>query len=420
MALRKTLTAFAPFVRQPGPRALLAGNAISRFGDALDTVAFGWLVYRLTGSTLMMGMLYTVNALPGLIFGLAGGLLADRRPPARTFALLCALRGALVMLIAVLALLDRCPVYMLFVFTALNSTCEALGSPAAQKLPSLLLPAPSLDGYLGLQQGLQTGAELLGYAMSGFVIALLGMGHALLVDAMTFLACAALVLRAGRYAQAAQQAARQEETPRSALLEGIRHIRRVPALVILVLYEGFVNLMLAPFNALNIVYVGTVLGRGPETVGVMGVTFMAGTLLGGLCAALLASTAPRLRLTLATLLLGTGYALLALPPLLPGWMGLPLTLTACVLAGLGLPIAITTAQAVALRTTPAHLRGRVLGLLLVVTYAATPLGSAAAGVLGSLVELPALFGACGLMVLLCALPLLLCNPLRQLDAPPAP
>lgn len=420
MALRKTLTAFAPFVRQPGPRALLAGNAISRFGDALDTVAFGWLVYRLTGSTLMMGMLYTVNALPGLIFGLAGGLLADRRPPARTFALLCALRGALVMLIAVLALLDRCPVYMLFVFTALNSTCEALGSPAAQKLPSLLLPAPALDGYLGLQQGLQTGAELLGYAMSGFVIALLGMGHALLVDAATFLACAALVLRAGRYAQAAQQAARQEETPRSALLEGIRHIRRVPALVILVLYEGFVNLMLAPFNALNIVYVGTVLGRGPETVGVMGVTFMAGTLLGGLCAALLASTAPRLRLTLATLLLGTGYALLALPPLLPGWMGLPLTLTACVLAGLGLPIAITTAQAVALRTTPAHLRGRVLGLLLVVTYAATPLGSAAAGVLGSLVELPALFGACGLMVLLCALPLLLCNPLRQLDAPPAP
>lgn len=420
MALRKTLTAFAPFVRQPGPRALLAGNAISRFGDALDTVAFGWLVYRLTGSTLMMGMLYTVNALPGLIFGLAGGLLADRRPPARTFALLCALRGALVMLIAVLALLDRCPVYMLFVFTALNSTCEALGSPAAQKLPSLLLPAPSLDGYLGLQQGLQTGAELLGYAMSGFVIALLGMGHALLVDAMTFLACAALTLRAGRYAQAAQQAARQEETPRSALLEGIRHIRRVPALVILVLYEGFVNLMLAPFNALNIVYVGTVLGRGPETVGVMGVTFMAGTLLGGLCAALLASTAPRLRLTLATLLLGTGYALLALPPLLPGWMGLPLTLTACVLAGLGLPIAITTAQAVALRTTPAHLRGRVLGLLLVVTYAATPLGSAAAGALGSLVELPALFGACGLMVLLCALPLLLCAPLRQLDAPPAP
>lgn len=337
MALRKTLTAFAPFVRQPGPRALLAGNAISRFGDALDTVAFGWLVYRLTGSTLMMGMLYTVNALPGLIFGLAGGLLADRRPPARTFALLCALRGALVMLIAVLALLDRCPVYMLFVFTALNSTCEALGSPAAQKLPSLLLPAPSLDGYLGLQQGLQTGAELLGYAMSGFVIALLGMGHALLVDAATFLACAALVLRAGRYAQAAQQAARQE-TPRSALLEGIRHIRRVPALVILVLYEGFVNLMLAPFNALNIVYVGTVLGRGPETVGVMGVTFMAGTLLGGLCAALLASTAPRLRLTLATLLLGTGYALLALPPLLPGWMGLPLTLTACVLAGLGISL----------------------------------------------------------------------------------
>lgn len=420
MALRKTLTAFAPFVRQPGPRALLAGNAISRFGDALDTVAFGWLVYRLTGSTLMMGMLYTVNALPGLIFGLAGGLLADRRPPARTFALLCALRGALVMLIAVLALLDRCPVYMLFVFTALNSTCEALGSPAAQKLPSLLLPAPALDGYLGLQQGLQTGAELLGYAMSGFVIALLGMGHALLVDAMTFLACAALTLRAGRYVQAAQQVARQEETPRSALLEGIRHIRRVPALVILVLYEGFVNLMLAPFNALNIVYVGTVLGRGPETVGVMGVTFMAGTLLGGLCVALLASTAPRLRLTLATLLLGTGYALLALPPLLPGWMGLPLTLTACVLAGLGLPIAITTAQAVALRTTPAHLRGRVLGLLLVVTYAATPLGSAAAGVLGSLVELPALFGACGLMVLLCALPLLLCAPLRQLDAPPAP
>ena len=418
MALPKPLAAFTPFLRQPGPRALLAGNAISRFGDALDTVAFGWLVYRLTGSTLMMGMLYTVNALPGLIFGLAGGLLADRRPPARTFALLCALRGALVMLIAVLALLERCPVYMLFVFTALNSTCEALGSPAAQKLPSLLLPTPALDGYLGLQQGLQTGAELLGYAVSGLVIALLGMGHTLLVDAATFLACAALVLRAGRYAQPAPQAA-QQETPRRALLEGVRHIRRVAPLAILALYEGFVTLMLAPFNALNIVYVGTVLGRGPETVGVMGVTFMVGTLLGGLLATLLSGAAPRLRLTLSTSLLGTGYALLALPPLLPGWMGLPLTLAACVLAGLGLPVAITTVQAVTLRATPAHLRGRVLSLLLAVSYVSTPLGSAAAGVLGSLVELPALFGACGLMVLLCVPLLLLCAPLRRLGAPSA-
>ena len=418
MALPKPLAAFTPFLRQPGPRALLAGNAISRFGDALDTVAFGWLVYRLTGSTLMMGMLYTVNALPGLIFGLAGGLLADRRPPARTFALLCALRGALVMLIAVLALLERCPVYMLFVFTALNSTCEALGSPAAQKLPSLLLPTPALDGYLGLQQGLQTGAELLGYAVSGLVIALLGMGHTLLVDAATFLACAALVLRAGRYAQPAPQAA-QQETPRRALLEGRpahppRRAAGNPGAV-----RGLCDVDARPLQ------------RAQHRLRRHGARTRAGDgrrhgrdVHGGHAAGRIARHAALRRRAAPApdaVHVAAGHRLRAAGAAAAAARLDGPAADACGLraGGTGLPVAITTVQAVTLRATPAHLRGRVLSLLLAVSYVSTPLGSAAAGVLGSLVALPALFGACGLMVLLCVPLLLLCAPLRRLGAPSA-
>lgn len=424
MASQKMFSAFRPFLASPAPRALLVGSAISRFGDALDTVAFGWLVYRLTGSTLLMGMLYTVNALPNLLFGLAGGVLADRLPTGRTVSLLNAVRGLLVVFIAALAILERCPVYMLFVFTALNSTCEALSAPAAQKLPSLLLPANALDGYLGFLQGGQTGAELCGYALSGFVIAVLGMGGALLVDAATFFISAALVLFAWRRARVGAAPSAAGDAPvmsRAYMTEGLRHMRRCPPLLPLALYAGFINLMLAPFNALNVVYVGSVLGRGPETVGVMGTLFMAGTLLGGLLSAVLSgSLAPRLRLSLGVAVLGMGYMLLLLPPMLPASLGLPVTLAACVLAGLGLPISSTTVQATLLRGTPPALRGRVSAILLVISCAAMPLGSAAAGVLGSAVSLPLLFGLCGLMVLLCAVPPLLSRTIRRMDNLAAP
>ncbi len=419
MAIRKTPSAFSPFLRQSAPRALLAGSAISRFGDALDTVAFGWLVYRLTGSTLLMGMLYTVNALPNLVFGLVGGVIADRYPTGRTVACLHAARGLLVIWIAVLALLNRCPVYMLFVFTALNSTCEALSAPAVQKLPTLLIPSDSLGAYLGILQGAQTGAELCGYALSGAVIALAGTSGALFIDAATFLCSALLVLFAWRRTPKSHAVAQDDAAPaisRAYLTEGFRYMRACPPLLPLALYAGFINLMLAPFNALNVVYVSDVLGRGPETVGLMGMLFMAGTLLGGLCAALLSgSLAPRLRLTLGISLLGIGYTLLLLPPLLPAAMALPCTLIACVLAGLGLPIASTTLQATLLSATPPGLRGRTSAILLVLSCAAMPLGSAAAGMLGSALALPLLFGLCGLVVLLCALPPMLLRTLRRMD-----
>ena len=112
--------------------------------------------------------------------------------------------------------------------------------------------------------------------------------------------------------------------------------------------------------------------------------------------------------------------LLLLPPMLPASLGLPVTLAACVLAGLGLPISSTTVQATLLRGTPPALRGRVSAILLVISCAAMPLGSAAAGVLGSAVSLPLLFGLCGLMVLLCAVPPLLSRTIRRMDNLAAP
>ena len=108
----------------------LTSNFISRFGDSLDSIAYGWMVYMLTGSKLLLGTLFAVNAIPSIIISPFAGVLVDRLPKKKVIVIEDFLRGVTVCLTASLFGLGLLRPWHLFLFTILNSTFEAFTKPA--------------------------------------------------------------------------------------------------------------------------------------------------------------------------------------------------------------------------------------------------------------------------------------------------
>ena len=391
--------------RRPS-RNMLAAALVSRFGDALDTFAFQMLVLRMTGSAAQMGLLLMVNALPNLLFAVAGGSVADKLPLRKIVPFCEGARSVIVAVCALLVFLGLCPVWLLFVFTFLNSTMETLGAPAMNKMPPILLEPGELNGYLGMTQTLTNLATIVGFAVAGLLMALIGAHGMLLLDALTFLYSAVLLRNACQGVPEGAQAGEEESASTvSYMLEGVRFLRKHRLLLVLCLYTGWINLMLAPINVLGILYARDILPGGEEMVGFLYMGFLGGLMLGGLVVTWLNGRLHgRYQLAIGVALVGLGFASLIVPPLLAPSMRLAATVAGCLLTGLGAPLASTAIQGVLLQQVPGHVLGRVMALSLLLAYAATPLGSAVSGLLGDAVAIPQLFAACGLIIFCFALP----------------
>lgn len=123
---------------------LLAARMTSRFGDSIDSIAYSWMVYQLTGSKLMMGSLFALNFVPGILFSLFIGVLIDRIPQKTILVASYAARGLSVAATAALLGLGLLEPWHLFVFTFLNSTLECFATPTETSLVPRLLPKPLL------------------------------------------------------------------------------------------------------------------------------------------------------------------------------------------------------------------------------------------------------------------------------------
>lgn len=125
-------------------------SAISRFGDGIDTIAFSWLVYQITGSTVLVATLYGVNGLPNLIFGLFSGVLCKYISEKKIMYICDLGRGICVTLIAALFMAGRLEVWHLYVITFLNSSFESFRSPVATSIVPKIISKENMDNGLAL------------------------------------------------------------------------------------------------------------------------------------------------------------------------------------------------------------------------------------------------------------------------------
>lgn len=351
---------------------LWGGQVISQLGFAVSALAFPLLVLSLNGSAVQAGALGTLQAVIRVSFQLPAGVLADRWSRKRVMQVCDAVRAGLFLILAVVVLLDRAPLAMIFVMAGAAAILDVLFGAAEKSIVSQLVPKAQLPEAFATNEARTYGASLAGPPLGGFLYAM-GRSVPFLFDVLSY----ALSFLAVSFIRK-PASPREEETTKTSvredMMEGLHHVMGSPFL-------RAVILLAAPINfALSTVLFSTILiltdaGHSSQIVGIAQGCIAVGGLLGAFLAARIQKFVPFHRLifiTLALLLvLLSGSALLAGEIV----MVVPVTL------GLFLAPAVNSALFGKIASvTAARIQGRVISVVVLSATAAASLAPVIAGV----------------------------------------
>lgn len=351
---------------------------VSLTGSWMRTTALSWLVYDLTGSPFMLGMVTFANTVPTMLFSLVGGAVADR---AEKRTLLLGTQSAFMAIaaaLAVLTLAGRIDVWQILVFSVLSGVAASLDMPARQSFLPHLVSREDLPNAIALNSAMFNASRIVGPAIAGVIIAQFGPragpGWSFAVNAVTYLAVIAALVS---IRVSSRLDAERRESVVAEIREGIVHAWRTPAIrMLLGLLAtagtfGFTYVVLLPVFARDVLEVEA---RG---YGALVTATGVGSTLGAL-----AMASVRLRRPLAAILglMGTFVALLAAFALsrhYPLSLVLQLGVSGAMTAFLaGINASIQSA-------TPDALRGRVMSLYVFALFGTGPLAGLLAGGMAS-------------------------------------
>jgi MFS family permease len=357
-------------------RWLWVGEGVSVIGSQFHMVALPWLTLQMTGSSLALGTILMVGAIPRAVLMIAGGVLADRFTP-RTMMVVSNLTRALV--VAVLTVLVWTQVVTLpelYALAFLFGVADAFFYPAFTSIVPTLVDREHLTAGNALLHGTTQLATMIGPAVAGVAIAHVGVTLAFGVDAVSFLfaGIALMMIRsAGPLADGVRKGVLHE------IGEGLRFVFRDPLLRILLAITAALNLaFIGPFlvgaSALAFRRFG-----GPASLGVMLSSLGGGALLGMILAGS-AKHLPRHRplILVLLLILACGLAMLAVVPTV--WFAAAVIAPIGIAAGIGNVVVLTDLQ----HRTPPEMLGRVMSLVMLTAIGLTPVSYAAAGALAEI------------------------------------
>lgn len=294
--------------RQFGP--YFAGNALSASGTWFQTLASALLVYRLTGSALLLGVLGFVQFLPVLVLAPWAGSAADRYDRRRLLLVTQPVSFALSAALGVLVLAERATVGVVIGFALAMGVSTAFSAPAQQALVTSLVPARDLASAIALNSMTFNIARAAGPALAAAVIAAFGIPVAFFVNAVSFLCFAATLL--------VVRPRPQQRAPGARLRESIGLLRTQPRLAWLLLVVTTVGFASDPINTEAPAFANA-FGHPDTFAGLIIGVFGAGAV----AAALFFAGRPGSpRRTVATMtLLGLGMIAFSLSPTL--WLAFP-------------------------------------------------------------------------------------------------
>ncbi|MCD9593476.1 MFS transporter [Streptomyces sp. 8ZJF_21] len=372
---------------------VLAANTVSIAGNSLTLIAVPWFVLETTGSAAKAGLVSFCATLPVVVSAVIGGPVIDRIGRRRVSIASDSLCGVAVAAIPVLHFAGLLRFWQLCALMAFSGLLHAPGETARQVLvPALAERAgTTLSRAASFYDGASRGARMMGAALGGLLIALLGPPAVLLLDAATFAASALLIMAGLRGLPAA--APRKPLVPVSArayraeLAEGYRFLLRHRLLLAIVLMVMVTNGLDQGLSSVLLpVHAERHLGGSVE-LGLLTALFGGGALVGALLYGAVGDRFPR-RTVFAVSFLVCGMPRFLVAAFVPGVSPLAVTMAASgVAAGMLNPILTT----VTYEAVPDELRSRVSGALTAGVWVVMPLGGLAAGCLVEGVGLTAAF-----------------------------
>jgi len=357
-----------------------SGQLISLIGTWMQTVAQSWLVYRITGSTLLLGTVGFASQIPVFLIAPIGGTVADRSNRHRVVIATQTASMVLAFVLAVLTLTHRIQVWQIMVLAAALGTVNAFDIPARQAFLMDMVGREDLMNAIALNSSMFNGARIIGPAVAGIVVAWVGEGWCFFANAVSYIAVIAglLMMKITHPVNLAN-----EGSPIEHILEGFRFVARAAPLRSLLLLLGLVSLVGMPYSVLMPVFASQILHGGAKELGwLMGATGV-GALLGAL------SLAARVGLrglgkVIAMCAGGFGVSLIVFAASQMFWLSLILLLP----VGFTMMVQMASTNTLLQSMVADQMRGRVVALYTMMFMGVAPFGAFFAGALAHRIGAP--------------------------------
>ncbi len=363
-------------LRSRNYRLFFEGQIVSLIGTWMTRVATSWLVYRLTGSALLLGLTGFAGQIPILFLTPFAGVWLDRWDRHRTLVVTQILSMLQSFALAALALGGIITVWEIIALVLVQGAINAFDMPARQAfVVQMIERREDLGNAIALNSSMVNGARLIGPAVAGVVIAAVGEGYCFLIDGFSYMAVIASLLAM----QVAPARARGEyRRLTSELSEGWRYVKESAPIRSVLLFLALVSLVGMPYTVLMPVFAGAILHGGPHTLGFL----MAASGLGALTGAVTLAMRPSVLglgrvIAWSAGLFGAGLIGLGLSRVL--W----LSLLAVAAAGFGMMRHMASSNTILQTIVAEDKRGRVMAYYSMAFQGIAPFGSLAAGAIAA-------------------------------------
>ncbi len=381
-------------LRHKNYRLFFAGQSISLIGTWMTRIATSWLVYRLTSSALLLGVVGFAGQIPSFLLAPFAGVLVDRWNRHRLLVVTQVLALLQSLAMALLTLTGRIRMSHIIMLSIFQGLINAFDMPARQAfVVEMVDTRDDLANAIALNSSMVNAARLLGPSIGGVVIAAVGEGWCFMIDAISYLAVIGSLLAMSiprRIVKAAGNANMFQQ-----LREGWTYVVRFAPIRSILLLLALVSLVGMPYTVLMPIFANAVLHGGPNTLGLLMAASGVGALLGAMFLAARRSV------------LGLGKFI----PLMAGVFGagliafsfsrvLWLSLALMVVTGLGFMVQMAASNTVLQTIVDEDKRGRVMSFYTMAFMGTAPFGSLLAGEVAERIGAPhtLLLGGIGCML----------------------
>jgi MFS family permease len=385
---------FTRAFRHRNYQLFFGGQLISLTGTWMQSVAESWLVYRLTGSSALLGVTSFAALVPVFLFATVGGTVADRVNRHRIILTTQTLSMILPLTLAALTLSGRVQVWHVFVLASCLGVVNAFDIPARQAFVVDLVGREDLANAIALNSTMVNGARIVGPAVAGILVAAVGEGWCFLVNGISYVAVLAgllLMKLPARPARAAHASAWRET------VEGFRFVAGTAPIRALLLLLGMMSFAGMPYSVLMPVFAESILHSGPKGMGVLMAASGAGSL-GGAIALLSRRGVQGLGRWVATAAAAFGVALMCFSLSRTFWLSVLLLVP----VGAAMMIEMASSNTLIQAMVPDALRGRVMAVYSMMFMGMAPFGALFAGWVAERVGAPATVAMGGVVCVVAA------------------
>ncbi|MEK3782048.1 MFS transporter [Paenibacillus sp. FSL R5-0810] len=262
---------------------LMAANAVNRYGDSIDMIAFSLMVYQLTGSASWVAVIFGVNALPSILFQPFAGAIVEGMNKRYVMAAADIGRGLAVAATAILFMLGLLQPWLLLLLTFMNSTLESLRIPAGLAIIPRLLQKSMYPHGIAFNTTLKKMMELIGLGSAAAIIGMFGLGTAILIDAATFIISAALILGIDSKETSISGRLKLDMIGyMHTLKEGFDYLSNTRTVFTICLLGGAIGIFLIPINSMMAPYTTDFLGLSANGMSAAGISSTIGLGLGAI------------------------------------------------------------------------------------------------------------------------------------------